>query len=219
MSSTSAIRSAAVIDSWVIDSRNPSEATGHTSDSIRVMNATSVPRVSRPWPAASAPKPRTRIRATFGMISRKVQNRAEMRTFSIEVACRRSARSSNRANTWSARPNALMTRRPWAPSSTEVARSPVSSCTCRDSLVNRRSLRITSSTTGTEAPSTTRPSGQNMLSRMAVTTPICRTLTMMNSSPKPRNRRTVDRSLITRDRSCPDCHCPWKAIGSRCRCA
>ena len=129
VSSTSAIRSAAVIASWVIESRNPSEATGHTSDSIRVMKATRVPMVSRPWPAAIAPKPSTMIRATLGMTSRKVQNRAETRTFSSEVACSRRARSSKRAKTWSARPNALITRRPCAPSSTEVARSPVWSCT------------------------------------------------------------------------------------------
>ncbi len=46
------MRLAAVIDSCVIDSRKPSDAIGHTSDSIIVMNATSVPMVTRPWPAA-----------------------------------------------------------------------------------------------------------------------------------------------------------------------
>ena len=51
-SKISAIRLAAVIDSWVIDSRKPSEAMGHTSDSIIVMKATSVPRVTSPCPAA-----------------------------------------------------------------------------------------------------------------------------------------------------------------------
>lgn len=42
-SKISATRLAAVMDSWVMDSRKPSEAIGHTSDSIMVMNATSVP--------------------------------------------------------------------------------------------------------------------------------------------------------------------------------
>ena len=51
-SKISATRLAAVIDSCVIDSRKPSEAIGHTSDSIIVMNATSVPMVTSPLPAA-----------------------------------------------------------------------------------------------------------------------------------------------------------------------
>ena len=51
-SKISAIRSAAVIASWVIAHRKPSEAIGHTSDSIMVMNATSVPMLTRPRPAA-----------------------------------------------------------------------------------------------------------------------------------------------------------------------
>ncbi len=67
---------AAVIDSCVIDSRNPSEAIGHTSDSIMVMNATRVPMVTRPWPAAYAPKPSTMISVMFGMTSSSVQNLA-----------------------------------------------------------------------------------------------------------------------------------------------
>jgi hypothetical protein len=45
-SKISAIRLAAVNDSCVIDSRNPSDAMGHTSDSIIVMNATRVPIVT-----------------------------------------------------------------------------------------------------------------------------------------------------------------------------
>ena len=45
-SKISAIRLAAVNDSCVIDSRKPSDAIGHTSDSIIVMNATSVPIVT-----------------------------------------------------------------------------------------------------------------------------------------------------------------------------
>ena len=35
-----------------------------------------------------------------------------------------------------------------------------------------------------------------------------------NSMPKPKNRRMLDRSVVTRDSSWPDCHWPWKAIGS-----
>jgi len=37
---------AAVNDSCVIDNRKPSDAIGHTSESIIVMNATSVPIVT-----------------------------------------------------------------------------------------------------------------------------------------------------------------------------
>ena len=33
-------------------------------------------------------------------------------------------------------------------------------------------------------------------------------------SPKPLNRRMLERSVVTRDSSCPDCQWPWKAIGS-----
>ena len=51
-SKISATRLAAVIDSWVMDSRKPNEAIGHTSDSIIVMNATRVPMVTSPCPAA-----------------------------------------------------------------------------------------------------------------------------------------------------------------------
>ena len=81
-SKISATRLAAVIASWVIDSRKPSDAIGHTSDSIMVMNATSVPIVTRPWPAAYAPKPSTRINVRFGMTSSNVQNLADTVTFS-----------------------------------------------------------------------------------------------------------------------------------------
>ena len=77
------MRLAAVIASWVIDSRKPSEAIGHTSDSIMVMNATSVPRVISPRPAANAPNPKTTIKAIFGMISSKVQNLADTETLRI----------------------------------------------------------------------------------------------------------------------------------------
>ena len=47
-SKTCTMRSAAVIDSWVIDSRKPSEEIGQTSESIIVMKATRVPSVTRP---------------------------------------------------------------------------------------------------------------------------------------------------------------------------
>ena len=47
-------------------------------------------------------------------------------------------------------------------------------------------------------------------------TAICRTLITMNSSPKPRNRRVVDRSFMIRESSWPDCQRVWKLIGSRC---
>ena len=90
------MRFAAVIDSWVIDSRKPNEAIGHTSESIIVMNATSVPSVIRPCPAANAPKPSTMIRVTLGMISSSVQNFAETATLRICVSYSVLACSSNR---------------------------------------------------------------------------------------------------------------------------
>ena len=79
-SKISAMRLAAVNDSWVIDSRKPSEAIGHTSDSIIVMKATSVPSVTEPLPAAYAPKPSTTISVRLGMISNSVQNFADTDT-------------------------------------------------------------------------------------------------------------------------------------------
>ena len=47
-SKISAIRSAAVIASCAMASRKPSAATGQTSDNIKVMKATRVPRVTLP---------------------------------------------------------------------------------------------------------------------------------------------------------------------------
>jgi hypothetical protein len=88
---------AAVIASWVIDSRNPSEAIGHTSDSIMVMKATSVPSVTSPWPAAQAPNPSTMIRVMFGMTSSSVQNRADTDTLRTWVSCNMTACSSKRS--------------------------------------------------------------------------------------------------------------------------
>ena len=79
-SKISATRSAAVMDSCIIDSRKPSDAMGHTSDSIMVMNATSVPMVTRSWPTAYAPNPSTRMSVRFGMTSSSVQNRADTAT-------------------------------------------------------------------------------------------------------------------------------------------
>ena len=32
--------------------------------------------------------------------------------------------------------------------------------------------------------------------------------------PKPKNRRMLLRSVVTRDSSWPECHLPWNAIGS-----
>ena len=50
------------------------------------MNATSVPSVSWWWPTPSAPSSSTTTRLMFGITSRNVQNRAESRTFSIDVS-------------------------------------------------------------------------------------------------------------------------------------
>ena len=133
-SKISAIRSAAVIASCAIDSRKPSAATGQTSDIIRVMKATSVPSVTCPWPAASAPKPSTMIKVTLGMTPRKVQNCDWTRTRAIEVSCSRAARVRSRRRC-GRRPNDLMTRSPCATSSTAEATSPVWSWTARDSRV------------------------------------------------------------------------------------
>ena len=85
-SKISAIRLAAVIASCVIDSKKPSDAIGQTSDSIMVMKATRVPRVTSPRPAARAPKPSTTIRVMLGMISSSVQNLADTETLRIWVS-------------------------------------------------------------------------------------------------------------------------------------
>ena len=85
-SKISAIRLAAVIASCVIEIRKPSDAIGQTSDNIMVMNATSVPRVTRPRPAARAPNPSTMISEMLGMISSRVQNFADTETLRIWVS-------------------------------------------------------------------------------------------------------------------------------------
>ena len=60
------------------------------------MNATSVPSVIRPWPAAYAPKPSTTISVTLGMISSSVQNFADTATLRTWVAYSVPACSSKR---------------------------------------------------------------------------------------------------------------------------
>ena len=87
VSKISRIRAADVIASCAIARMMPSDETGHTSESISVMNATSSPGVSAPRPTPIAPNSRTTTTARLGITSRKVQNRAESRTFSIDVAC------------------------------------------------------------------------------------------------------------------------------------
>ena len=134
-SKISAIRSAAVIASCVIESRNPSEVTGQTSDIIRVVKATSVPSVTCSWATASAPRVSTMIRVTLGMTPRNVKNDDWTRTRASAVSCSRTLRRSKPAKMWSARPNDLMTRWAWAISSTLDATSPVWSCTARERRV------------------------------------------------------------------------------------
>ena len=60
--------------------------TGQTSDSIKVMKATRVPRVIRCWPAATAPSPSTTIRVMLGITASIVQNFALSWTRSTEVS-------------------------------------------------------------------------------------------------------------------------------------
>ena len=87
VSKISRMRAAAVIASCAIARITPSEATGHTSESIRVMKATSSPGVSAPRPTPMAPSSSTTTTARLGITSRKVQNRADSRTLSMLVAC------------------------------------------------------------------------------------------------------------------------------------
>ena len=94
VSKISRMRAEAVIASWAIARMTPREETGHTRLSSRVMKATSSPGVSEPRPTPYAPRASTITTATLGMTSRKVQKRAESRTFSILVACSRSAARS-----------------------------------------------------------------------------------------------------------------------------
>ena len=82
VSKISRMRAAAVIASCDIARITPSEATGHTSDSISVMKATSSPGVSAPRPTPMAPSSSTTTTARLGITSRKVQKRAASRTFS-----------------------------------------------------------------------------------------------------------------------------------------
>ena len=69
---------------------------------------------------------------------------------------------------------------------------------------------------GTIDSSTTRPSGQYIASRIAVTTVIWMTLSTRNSMPNDMKRRMVDRSFMIRDSSWPDCQRPWNDIGRIC---
>ena len=85
MSKISRIRALEVIASWAMARITPSEATGQTSESSRLMNATSSPVVSSPLPTPIAPVSSTMTTARLGITSRKVQNFAESRTLSIEV--------------------------------------------------------------------------------------------------------------------------------------
>ena len=82
VSKISRMRAAAVMASCDIARITPSEATGQTSDSISVMNATSSPGVSAPRPTPIAPSSSTTTTAKLGITSRKVQKRADSRTFS-----------------------------------------------------------------------------------------------------------------------------------------
>ena len=132
VSKISRIRAAAVIASCAIARITPSDATGHTSESISVMKATSSPGVSWPRPTPIAPSRSTTATARLGITSRKVQNFADSRTLSMLVACSWRAAASYCPETCSARPKDLMTRIPTAPSSARVARSPCSSCTRRE---------------------------------------------------------------------------------------
>ncbi len=103
---------------------------------------------------------------------------------------------------------------PTAPSSARVARSPCSSWTWRETTTYLFSKRFESSTIGNAVTATTRPSGQYIDSSRPVTTTSCVTLMTRNSMPKPKKRRMLLRSVVTRDSSWPDCHLPWNAIGS-----
>ena len=96
-SKISAIRSAAVIASCVIESRKPSEVTGQTSDIIRVVKATSVPSVTCSWATASAPRVSTMMRVTLGMTPRNVKNDDWTRTRASAVSCSRTLRRSKPA--------------------------------------------------------------------------------------------------------------------------
>ena len=87
VSKISRIRAAEVIASWAIARMTPSDATGHTSDSIRVMKATSSPGVRSPRPTPIEPSSSTTTTAKLGITSRKVQNFADSRTLSMLVAC------------------------------------------------------------------------------------------------------------------------------------
>ena len=66
VSKISRIRAAEVIASCAIARMMPSDETGHTSESISVMNATSSPGVSAPRPTPIAPNSRTTTTAQVG---------------------------------------------------------------------------------------------------------------------------------------------------------
>src|SRR6478672_1306266 len=94
VSKISRMRAAAVMASWPIARITFFFNDTETTESISVMNATSSPGVSSPWPTPMAPSSRTTTTARLGMTSRKVQNFADSRTLSMLVACRVRAAAS-----------------------------------------------------------------------------------------------------------------------------
>ena len=116
------------------------------------------------------------------------------------------------------RPSAFSTRTPVADSSTSVARSPCWSWTRRDSTRYRFSNLRQIGTTGTNTAPVIRPSHQFRWMSSAITAMNVIVLVTMKIRPNPANLRIVDRSVVARDSSWPDCHSSWNEMGSRCRC-
>ena len=57
-----------------------------------------------------------------------------------------------------------------------------------------------------------------MLISRPSTTSVIAVLTIRKTNAKPTKRRSVDRSVVSRDSSWPEGQRSWKATGNRCRC-
>ena len=129
------MRAAAVSASCAVAMIHPSASTGHTSMRTSETKATSPPIVSDPLPTANAPAKSTPASVRLGTSSIADQNTPSRRTRSSDEPRSSAAWRAKPSPTRRRRPKALMMRMPVAVSSTNVARSPVWSCTRRETAM------------------------------------------------------------------------------------
>ena len=123
----SKIRREALAASWVTASSHPIEANGQIRRRYRVTNATKAPSDSELSATATTPPNVTPASTICGYASNTVKNAASVTTLASSAVRSVEAPAVKRAPICGRRPKDLITRMPWADSSTMVARSPVRS--------------------------------------------------------------------------------------------